>query len=198
MCDSDRAEQERAVLGFSEGVRANFGFLQKYGFKEVGAEDTIVRYATERVLLNVYHGRSSYELGIEVGLLGAIGGDVRGYPLGAFVRLMDPEEGGRLRYFCATTPEEVRTGLQRLAAQVKHYVDRALKGDETIFSELARQQREWASAFAADVAYEQESPKAAEAFRQQEYRKAAELYESIRGKLTPAELKKLEYAKKHG
>jgi len=197
MCHRDHTLQGRAYLGFTDAVRGNFGFMKDHGFKEVRAEDTIIRYETERVFLNVYHGRSSHELGIEVGLLETGGRDVHGYPLGAFVRLMDPEEGSRLRYFCATTPGEVGTGVQRLAVQVRHYVDRALKGDERIFSELAQQQREWASEFADEVAYNQVGPKAAEAFRQQNYRKAAELYESIRGKLTPAELKKLEYAKKH-
>jgi len=195
MCTSDRTQQERGMLGFSEGVRTNLGFLKQYGFREVDAEDTIIRYATERVFLNVYHGRSSYELGIEVGLVAEM--DKRGYPLGAFVRLTDPEEGARLRYVCATTAEEVRTGLQRLAAQVERYVKRALKGDETIFSELAQQQREWAAAYVADLAYEQVSPKAAEAFREKRYGEAAKLYESIENRLSPAELTKLEYAKQH-
>jgi hypothetical protein len=41
------------------------------------------------------------------------------------------------------------------------------------------------------------SPEAREAFRRKEYGRAAELYESIRDRLTPAEIKKLEYAQKH-
>lgn len=187
----------RTALNFPAAVRVAFHFLGEFGFQEIDAEETIVRYATDRIFLNVYHGRSSYEIGIEVGLLDENGSDAGGYSLSEFIRLTKPEEGARLRYFCATTPDEVQTGLERLAAQVKQHVARALKGDETIFPELEHQQQEWARAFAADVGYRQVSPKAAEAFRQKEYQKAAELYESIREKLTPAELTKLEYAKKH-
>jgi hypothetical protein len=67
MSSRDRLHQGRGHLGFPQAVRDAFRFLQTFGFKEVGADDTIVRYATERVFLNIYHGRSSYELGIEIG-----------------------------------------------------------------------------------------------------------------------------------
>jgi hypothetical protein len=191
------SDNSRAALNFANTAREVFLFLGDFGFQEVGAEETIVRYATKRIFFHVYHGRSSYELGIDVGLFGPGTIEVHGYSLGEFARLTDPMEAANLRDFCATTPEEVGIGLGKLAAQAMQYVARALRGDETVFSELERQQREWGSALAADVAYRQVSPKAAEAFREKNYHKAVELYESIKNRLTPAELKKFEYAKHH-
>jgi hypothetical protein len=190
-------DEPRASLDFAGAVRGAFAFLNGFGFREVGAEATSVRYAAERVFLNVYHGRSSYELGIEVGLLDA-SGEERGYSLSEFVRLVEPAEADHLKDFCATTANEVADGIARLSTQVKQYVARALRGDEAIFAELARQRRAWGDAFAADVAYRQVSPRAAAAFREKRYREAADLYESIKSRLSPAELTKLEYAKRHG
>lgn len=189
-------DKSRVALDFSGAVRSAFAFLKGFGFREIGTEATIVRYATERVFLNVYHGRSSYELGIEVGLLDA-SSEERGYSLSEFVRLVEPAEAAQLKDFCATTASEVANGVTRLATQVKQYVARVLSGDEAIFAVLALQRREWADAFAADIAYRQVSPKAAAAFREKRYREAANLYESIKSRLSPAELTKLEYAKQH-
>jgi hypothetical protein len=189
-------DKSRAGLEFPAAVRRAFVFLKGFGFQEVSAEATIVRYATERVFLNVHHGRSSYELGIEVGLLDA-SSEERGYSLSEFVRLVEPAEAAQLKDFCATTASEVADGVARLATQVKQHVARVLRGDEAIFTELSGQRREWADAFAADVAYRQVSPRAAAAFREKRYSEAADLYESIKSRLSPAELTKLEYAKQH-
>jgi len=185
------------MLEFSEVAQDTFHFLLDRGFRLRNSEVTIVRYASERVFVNVSHGRSSYEIGIEIGLMSLELGDAHGYSMSELIRLNNHEEAERFRNFMATTPGEVKVGVERLAEQLLKYGDRALRGDETFFDELERHRQEWASNFANDVAYRQVSPKAAEAFRQQEYRKAAELYESVRGELTPAELKKLEYAKRH-
>lgn len=188
-----RKSVSRPWLGFPEATRAAFAFLMDLGFHEVDAEDTIVRYASDRVFFYVYHGRSSYELGIEVGLHG----DDRGFSTLSLVRAASPAEAEKMRLFIAITPEEVHKGLAKLADQVKRYGPRALHGDEEFFALLKEQARAWAEAFAAEVRYDQRLPKADEAFRRRDYAKAAELYESIRVSLTPAQLKKLEYAIKH-
>jgi hypothetical protein len=197
MCQREQDFTSRATLGFAEVAQEALHFLSDYGFRLQSSDATIVRYASERVFVNVYHGRSSYELGLEVGSISRQRGDAAGYSMSELIRLNNHEEAECFRNFMATTPVEVKLGVQKLAEQLLRYGDRALRGDDLVFDALEQQRQKWASTFAADVAYRQISPKAAEAFRQREYRKAAELFESIRGELTPAELKKLEYAKKH-
>ena len=190
-------DQSRVALDFPGAVKTAFGFLADFGFREADIEPTIVRYLTERIFLSVYHGRSSCELGIEVGLRNATG-EQPGYSLSEFVRLLDPAAAEQLKDFCATTASEVAVGVSRLATHVKQYVAPHLAGNEAGFAALAQQRREWADAFAADVMARQVRPKAAEAFREKRYGEAAGLYESIKSLLSPAELTKLEYAKKRG
>src|SRR5687767_11892121 len=61
---------DRWRLGFKEAVLANFGFLQQIGFKPVTEDVTFVRYESKTVFVNVYHGRASFEIGVEVGRVG--------------------------------------------------------------------------------------------------------------------------------
>jgi hypothetical protein len=191
-----RMETKRAALGFVDKTRSAFGFLKEFGFREIGAEESIVRYATDRVFLNVYHGRSSYELGIELGAMGDAT-EASGHSMSALIRLQNPEQAARFRNAIATNPIEVETAVMNLAKLVDTYGGQALRGDPVVFATLDRQRKEWAAEYAADVAYAQVQTAADEAFRRHDYTEAARLYVQVQGKLTPTELKKLEYAKKH-
>jgi hypothetical protein len=187
----------RAALHFADATRAAFRFLESLGLQELDADTTIVRYASTRVFLNVYHGRSSYELGVEIGLGDATQGQ-SGHGMSELIRLVDKDEGHRFRNTTATTPEEVRDGVQKLAEQTKRYGHLALKGDASVFAALDMQRRQWAEEYAAEVTYRQILPEAQEAFRKHEYVRAAQLYERIQNNLGPVDLKKLAYARKHG
>ena len=60
---------ERAQFGFKDAVLSSFKFLGDFGLRRVEEKLTLVRYESSEVLLNVYHGRASYELGVEIGRL---------------------------------------------------------------------------------------------------------------------------------
>ena len=184
----------RTQLDFSKAARAAFGFLvTECGFRLLDREATIVRYGREQVFLRVYHGRSSYELGVEAGLVGS---SAPGYSLEEFMRLSNPEEAARLRVWTATTPQELRVGLGQLAAQVEHYVLPALAGNPEVFGELLRQRQAWSKAYAAEVLARQIRPRAEQAFRERDYARVVELLSEVEGELTPAEKQKLDYARR--
>lgn len=187
---------ERRGLGFVEATRDVFAFVHPFGFRELSSEETIVRYASDRVFLNIYHGRSSYELGLEVGRIES-GDGARRHSMSALMRARNPEHAAQYRNRIATTREEVREGLGMLARDLNTYGEQALRGDSAFFALLEQQQRKWAEEYAADIEYQRVLPRANEAFRRHDYKLAAQLYESVRAKLSPAELKKLEYASRH-
>ena len=55
----------RDVLGFSRTVFQYFNFLcSDYGFQVTDQSATLVRFESNDVFINVYHGRASYELGV--------------------------------------------------------------------------------------------------------------------------------------
>lgn len=180
---------------FEELVEVHFqSMMTERGFRAVSMERTLVRYESDRVYLNVYHGRRSYELAIEVDLLDSARNMEPGFSLGELMDLYAPDEDKDFRYFVARTPHGLEKGIRQLAERVERYANPVLTGDSVIFTRLHEQRERWKRDFAEDVRATQVRPKAEAAFRQKDYGEAARLYESIRGILTRAERKKLVFA----
>ena len=78
---------------------------------------------------------------------------------------------------------------------MKHYGTAALRGDPLFFSELEKKRKVWADDYWLDGLARQLRPKAEEAFRRGDYTAAVDLYDRIRTRLSPAEIKKLAIAK---
>jgi len=145
------------------------------------------------VFINVYHGRSSCEIGAEFGLNDE---PERRYGIGYMIRAADPDEVERFRLPVATTIEKVKSGVRYLASIVRRHGGPVLVGDRAFFIHVKSLVQQWWDNYVADAEYSRVQPEAAQAFREKDYKRAAKLYECIKGKLTPAELKKLEYAQR--
>ncbi len=190
MRSDERIEVERGRLGFADFVRQGFEYLKDYGFTETEALPTIVRYRRGDLELNVYHGRRSYEIGLQ------IGHREEQFSIEEIVRATDPDAWEKFRYPAATTQKSLKSGVERLADLMRCNGKRALLGDPDFFADLRRQRQSWAEAYALDVLARQIRPKAEAAFRGGRYQEAAELYEKIAARLSPAEKAKLAVARK--
>lgn len=179
---------DRTYLNFTEETRQAFAFLGQLGFSEIEALPTLVRYRKGGVEIDVYHGRQSYEIGLGITAFGAR------YAISEIIRHIDPEIAKSYRYAAATTPDGVVSGLKELNLLLKRHARSALDGNLQFFSSLESERKLWSVEYALDVLTDQLRPQADEAFRQKDYSKAAELYSRIRGRLSPAELKKLSIA----
>ena len=184
-------EQDRSRLNFENAVREKFSFLSNFGFAEVEALPTLMVFRMGEVDVDIYHGRHSYEIGG-----GISGGGVR-YAMSEIVRISDPEAAIAYRNPIATSKEAIADGLEELSALMQRYGTAPLQGNSDFFRLLGEQRKYWAEGYAAEVIEEQLRPLAEEAFRKGNYSKAAELYSRIRQRLSPAELKKLEFSRKH-
>jgi hypothetical protein len=187
---TDDKGQEHLRHGFVEAVRREFAFLADLGFTEVEASSSVVRFSNSKINVDadICFDSQSYELGIVVGYK-------VNCSLGQMIRVVEPEVGKDYRNFAATTESGLADGLRRLEELTKRYGQRALRGDPEFFGELEIKRRAWVHDFAVDVLESQLRPRADEAFRIGDYRLAAELYERIRPRLSPADLKKLAVAK---
>ncbi|MFN8589401.1 MAG: hypothetical protein U0704_16540 [Candidatus Eisenbacteria bacterium] len=189
MSANNQVGRERARLKFADAVSKHFAFLGRLGFSEVESLPTLVRYGRGDLEVAIYHGRRSFEIGLEITRLGTC------YSIEELIRIAHPELAAQYRNYQTTTPHGIAQGLAQLAGLVKKHGERALTSDPVFFAALDHQRRSWAEGYALDVLAGQLRPKAAAAFRSGDYRQAADLYERIHARLTAVELKKLALAK---
>ena len=139
---SNLPSPERAKLDFADSVRSRFAFLeQNCGFKLESQDITFVRYESALVFVNAYHGRSSYELGLQVGprFQGLDIEQEEHFSIWEIVRASgDMEVPNGLP--AAQTREDIVSGLDTIADLLKRYGTKALAGDKEVFEQLRNQQ----------------------------------------------------------
>ena len=192
------AGKDREQLCFKDAVLSNFGFLHTYGLKPVKQEVTFVRYESDAMFTNVYHGRGSFEVGVEIGRLDR----PEKYGLDYLVSFAGKEaweaEGfGRGTMFQVSTREGVQNIVPKVAALVKKYGDPFLSGRPVFYDELLRANEQ------ASVAYEREQmlsrirKEADAAWTAKNFARVAQLLQTVRSDLSEVESKRLAYAEKH-
>ena len=188
--ETDGRPDERARLDFENIVRKQFSFLAEFGFSEVEAGPSLVRYCKGRLGLDVYHGRRSYEIGVEL---------LRGrecFSVGLAVGVVDPDAYRKYRLPAATTKSALVVSVEKQACIVRRYAEPALRGNRRFFRQLRDLGEENARQLAIDSLVFQVRPKAAEAFRERRFADAVGLYERIGDHLTVAERAKLKAARR--
>jgi len=182
----------RRFLRFRDTALRNFKFLESLGFRVTEANETYVRYEGPRSQIEIFHGRQSYELGANV-----IHQNEK-YSLEEFFYLRSAHRGNTadFRKFTATDAHGVEVGVARMASAFRECLQSILNDDPVMYSELQKLREAHRHELAIESVTAQVKPKADAAFRAKNYREAAELYESIRERLSPAELRRLEIAKK--
>lgn len=182
--------QERTKRNFTTLVKNEFLFLHDFGFIEIESLPTIVRYKNGDIEVNIYHGRQSYEIGLEF-----IYKEVS-YSISEFIRVIDPELAEKYRNPAATENEVVARMLTKIGELTKCYCLPCLQGDRDFFTILEAKRKLWRQEYALQIKADQLRPKANEAFHSQNYPKALELFREIEFCLTPSELKKMEISER--
>ena len=98
---------ERASLGFLEAATSEFMFLvEEFAFSCVKRDVTFVRYESKNVFVNIYHGRSSFELNVEIGERSLSENTrERSFAIGDILYVTKPEVAERYYPYQVTTPE---------------------------------------------------------------------------------------------
>jgi hypothetical protein len=183
---------DRQSLYFAEIVEQNFAFLTEHGFKPVQKETTFVRFESERLYVNIYHGRQSYEIEGEVGLHGT---SEAPYSILDFIRLLEPTKAAEYRRYAAHTAKDVGNGVQKLASLFRRYLGAGVLDDDRIFERLQTSRKSAVHSYWQGMKLTQARQQLDTAWHAKNYAKIIELLEPLRCDLSRTELKKLNYAK---
>lgn len=188
---------DRSSLRFVEAVQDAFRFLsEEYGFRLATlAAPTFVRYESTGTFLNVYHGRISYEINVQVGRIADPPGP--SYGLSDVLSALLSQEDRPQTYFQASKPLAVKRCVDAVAELVARHYGSLLKGDDEVFRRVAAQTTETSRVLTNEVVRRPVKEAAEKAWRAKQYARVRELYGSIRDGLSPVEHKRLEYAEKH-
>jgi hypothetical protein len=187
---------DRQSLQFAEEVEKKFSFLSAHGLKCVQSEPTLVRFESRSAYVNVYHGRQSFEVGLEIGLL-TPSPEETSYSMSEIIRLVEPSKADEYRDYAAHNAEAVVEGVQRLSALLRRYVSAGILDDARLFERLGKGREAWSHNYAKEVNLTQARRKLESAWHAKDYAKVVELLNPLRDALTPTELQKLDYAEKH-
>lgn len=187
-----KAPFNRAELRFPDLVLKHFVFLKSYGFLCTRNEQTFVRFESPPLFINVYHGRSSFEIGAEFGRIGKE--DEQPYPMSALLEVAGIPTAKEYRDYATHSLDGVNDGLGKLAKLFHEHIGLIFK-NESIFQSLKEQRNARARDFAQEINLLQMRRKLEGAWQTKDYAKVVELLNPWRMAITPIEQKKLEYAK---
>lgn len=178
-------------LGFVELVLSTFAFLLRLGFVVARREGTLVRFEKDNVFVNVYHGRASYQVGLELGRVRD--GDM--YSLHELFRALAPSDIEQAR--CQTTdPEVLRQCLASIAATIERHCGALLAGNASAFDEVDAAVAPLRKAATLQAQYGAIIDRADKAWESKDFGKAADLYEKSAPALDETRARRLEYLRK--
>jgi hypothetical protein len=179
-------------LRFVEEVNIQFGFLRDMGFTRVHCEDTIVQFQSSMVGVTIYHGRQSYEIGLEI----TFPSSKDRFPISAILLLIDPIQADEYRNPAGTTVESVAVGVRGLAELFRKCIDSGVLCDDRVLSRLETLCSERIRKFSLDVELRQAHRKCESAWAEKDLAKVVQILSPLREHLATGDLRRLEYAEK--
>lgn len=181
----------RLLLRFADEVKTRFAFLEALNFHCIRTDATAVRFESPKLAINVYHGRQSYEIGLEIESTRV----PDAFSFSEILRLVKDDRAEQYRSYAAHTAGDVAEGVRQLAELFRKCIDTGILEDSELFSRLQAQRDEWARNYALEVQLEQARKKLESAWTGKDFRKVVQVLTPLQEHLSPSELKKLEYAK---
>ena len=187
----------REEFGFPEAVLQAFGFLEEKGFHCTQKNITLVRYESPRVFVNIFHGRASYELNAEIGLLTTSPKEKeRAFSIGEIVELTSGQPRAAYSPPQSSAPEGVKRFVLQLASTINTYAGPALEGNRSFFEQLSQLRLKNSNTYLTELKMKHLQEEAEKAWRDKDYRRFLKLYEPVQQNLSAADRKKLAYARK--
>ena len=184
---------DRSFLRFPDEAKTQFAFLETQGFHCVHSEATLVRFESSRLAINIYHGRQSYEIGLEIESLVS---PTDRYSFSTLLHLIDQELAKHYRSFSAHSVQGVSDGVRQLAESLKRCLAVDILNDKQLFPRLKLQCQKLREDYALEVQLQQARGKAEVAWRNKDYAAVVRNLKPLRSILSVTEIEKLEFAEK--
>ena len=140
------AEDERfGALHLTAAVEAGFSFLLVMGFQVVHREDSMVRYESSAVFVQVFQSRDSYDLGFDIGLLGAPQDHLTDAEVWAVAGAPPPHP------VLPTSEAQMESGMSDLARRLRACGQEILRGDPGPFAAVAAVRDAYTEQFTRNV-----------------------------------------------
>jgi hypothetical protein len=123
MPENSSTRSDREANGFQDSAKRAFEFLRDFGYELVHSEPTMIRYEGDQRYVQIYHGRRSYELGVDFGRTDE---PENATSLRELVNSLNERE--KYRGYTATSAEAVAKGVKLLASDTRRFED-VLRGN---------------------------------------------------------------------
>ena len=184
---------QRLALGFRASVEREFEFLGEHGFTVRRREPTVLRFESDRLGIDVYHGRQSYEIGLSIGPARPGSGDA--YPMSILLDVVVPELARGYRNYAGLAPDAVRRGVSELAGLFRICVDRGILEEPDLLERLAERREQAARDYAAEVVLSQTRERVEAAWKARDYAEVVNLLSPVEHLVSEVERKRLRYAR---
>ncbi|MDR3410939.1 MAG: hypothetical protein P4L87_08370 [Formivibrio sp.] len=184
---------DRTALRFAEEVKSHFGYLKSVGFRCVRADATFVQFESPKIRINVYHGRQSFEIGLEIESV-LTPADI--YSFSEILSLVDSKLADDYKKYATHTAAGVAAGVSQLAGLFQQCISADVLSDDQIFLRLELQKKKLAAKYALEVELRQARRRAETAWQEKDYVTVVSTLKPLRSALTTVEVGKLEFAKK--
>jgi hypothetical protein len=175
---------------FVDATLETFGFLIDLGFRATRRDPRFVRFESDAVFVNVYHGRSSYQLGVELGRLNR--GEL--FSLYEVLSAFAPADVDLSR-LQAVDADVLKRCLGTIAATVERRCGGLLVGDPDAFAALLATSSRLRESATLSAQFGAILDRADQAWIDGDRSRAADLYESASPALDETRRRRLAYVR---
>lgn len=186
------------TVPFASEARHQFDALaQQFGLSCVLSNEWMVRFENDNVFLSVnFDNGRSYELGVELGKKKPQKPE-RPFSLAEVLRLRGSAEAETIDGIMVSDPSRLSHALGRLSLLTAQYASDFLLGNDFSFAQIAKLRDRESDAYALEGSLRAARARSETAWAKRDYQSVISALEPLEQHLSPAEKKRLAYARQY-
>jgi hypothetical protein len=182
-------------LAFPKAVMEHLGvWLRRRGFVCLESSAHVVRFRSDKVVLELWHEPLSFELEVQFGRAAK---PEEQFSLGDLLDAVLGAGHKEEKFFQASDAARVDACVKKIAELLREHAGAVLEGEGAVYERIGQTAQSTSAAYTKQVMNGPVRKAAEEAWRAHDYHKVRDLYDSISSDLTALEQRRLRYAKTH-